>query len=116
MSGLGLLIEANGRRRGARSIMAPGPGALRRDRVTREAHPGFRGAGGGVRGVRPSDPCPMADYGFLRWRLVAAMAGIAHQPVLTMTSLQMITLTSLIDDAKCYELIRHYRWPDTLSA
>src|SRR4051794_7913401 len=40
------------------------------------------------------------------------MAGIAHQPVLTMTSLQMITLTSLIDDAKCYELIRHYRWPD----
>ena len=54
----------------------------------------------------------MADYGFLRWRLVAAMAGIAHQPVLTMTSLKMITLTSLIDDAKCYELIRHYRWPD----
>jgi transposase-like protein len=54
----------------------------------------------------------MADYGFPRWRLVAAMAGIAHQPVLTMTSLQMITLTSLIDDAKCYELIRHYRWPD----
>jgi transposase-like protein len=40
------------------------------------------------------------------------MAGIAHQPVLTMTSPQMITLTSLIDDAKCYELIRHYRWPD----
>src|SRR5918997_4982724 len=40
------------------------------------------------------------------------MAGIAHQPVLTMTSLQMINLTSLIDDAKCYELIRHYRWPD----
>src|SRR5215217_4852663 len=40
------------------------------------------------------------------------MAGIAHQPVLTMTSLQMITLTSLIDDAKCSELIRHYRWPD----
>ena len=61
------------------------------------AHPGFRGAGGGVRGVRPS--CPMADYGFLRWRLVAAMAGIAHQPVLTMTSPQMITLTSLIDSA-----------------
>jgi hypothetical protein len=27
------------------------------------------------------------------------MAGIAHQPVLTMTSLQMITLTSLIDSA-----------------
>jgi hypothetical protein len=23
----------------------------------------------------------MADYGFPRWRLVAAMAGIAHQPV-----------------------------------
>jgi hypothetical protein len=41
----------------------------------------------------------MADYGFLRWRLVAAMAGIADQPVLTMTSLQMITLTSLIDSA-----------------
>ena len=60
--------------------------------------------------MRPS--CPMADYGFPRWRLVAAMAGIAHQPVLTMTSLQMINLTSLIDDAKCYELIRHYRWPD----
>src|SRR3954453_5546138 len=74
------------------------------------AHPGFRGAGGGGRGVRPS--CPMADYGFLRWRLVAAMAGIAHQPVLTMTSLQMRPLASLIDDAKCYELIRHYRWPD----
>ena len=60
--------------------------------------------------MRPS--CLMADYGFPRWRLVAAMAGIAHQPVLTMTSLQMITLTSLIDDAKCYELIRHYRWPE----
>jgi len=29
-----------------------------------------------------------------------------------MASLQVITLTSLIDDAKCYELIRHYRWPD----
>src|SRR4051794_40680557 len=68
-----------------------------------QAHPGFQGAGGGVRGVRPSDPCLMADYGFPRWRLVAAMAGIAHQPVLTMTSLQMINLTSLIDDAKCYE-------------
>ena len=63
---------------------------------TAEAHPGFRGAGGGV---RPSDPCLMADYGFPRWRLVAAMAGIAHQPVLTMTSLQMINLTSLIDSA-----------------
>ena len=62
--------------------------------------------------MRPSDPCLMADYGFPRWRLVAAMAGIAHQPVPTMTSLQMINLTSLIDDAKCYELIRHYRWPD----
>ena len=29
-----------------------------------------------------------------------------------MASPQMINLTSLIDDAKCYELIRHYRWPD----
>src|SRR4051812_19145439 len=29
-----------------------------------------------------------------------------------MASLQVINLTSLIDDAKCYELIRHYRWPD----
>jgi transposase-like protein len=40
------------------------------------------------------------------------MAGIAHQPVPTMTSPQMINLTSLIDDAKCYEVIRHHRWPD----
>src|SRR3954451_13236813 len=47
-----------------------------RDEVQKpKAHPGFRGAGGGVRGVRPSDPCSMADYGFPRWRLVAAMAG-----------------------------------------
>jgi transposase-like protein len=29
-----------------------------------------------------------------------------------MASLQVINLTSLIDDAKCYELIRHYRWPE----
>ena len=29
-----------------------------------------------------------------------------------MTSSQVINLTSLIDDAKCYELIRHYRWPE----
>ena len=49
--------------------------------ATEMAHPGFRGAGGGVRGVRPS--CPIADYGFPRCRLVAAMAGIAHQSVLT---------------------------------
>jgi len=28
--------------------------------ATEMAHPGFRGAGGGVRGVRPS--CPIADY------------------------------------------------------
>ena len=24
----------------------------------------------------------------------------------------MVTLANLIDNAKCYELIRHYRWPD----
>src|SRR3954469_18878784 len=30
----------------------------------------------------------------------------------SMASPQMINLTSLIDDAKCYELIRHHRWPD----
>ncbi len=24
----------------------------------------------------------------------------------------MITLTKLIDDAKCYEIVRQYRWPD----
>ncbi len=29
-----------------------------------------------------------------------------------MASPQMINLTSLIDDAKCYELIRHHRWPE----
>src|SRR5215203_3326906 len=29
-----------------------------------------------------------------------------------MASLQVINLTSLIDDAKCYELIRHSRWPE----
>src|SRR4029453_19481156 len=29
-----------------------------------------------------------------------------------MASPQVINLASLIDDAKCYELIRHYRWPD----
>ena len=40
------------------------------------------------------------------------MAGIIPQPVPTMASPQMINLTSLIDDAKCYELIRHHRWPD----
>jgi transposase-like protein len=41
------------------------------------------------------------------------MAGIVHQPVPTMASpQQMINLASLIDDAKCYELIRHCRWPE----
>jgi transposase-like protein len=29
-----------------------------------------------------------------------------------MASPQVINLTSLIDDAKCYELIRHHRWPE----
>ena len=29
-----------------------------------------------------------------------------------MTSLPGITLTVLIDEAKCYDLIRHYRWPE----
>lgn len=60
--------------------------------------------------MRPS--CPIADHVFPRRVLVAVMAGIVHQPVPTMASPQMINLTSLIDDAKCYELIRHYRWPD----
>ena len=40
------------------------------------------------------------------------MAGIVHHPVPTMASPQMINLATLIDDAKCYELIRHCRWPD----
>jgi transposase-like protein len=40
------------------------------------------------------------------------MAGTVHQPVPTMASPQMINLASLIDDAKCYELIRHCRWPE----
>ena len=62
--------------------------------------------------MRPSDPCPIADHVFPRRVLVAVMAGIVHQPVPTMASPQMINLTSLIDDAKCYELIRHHRWPD----
>src|SRR4051812_44560398 len=48
------------------------------------------------RGVRPSDPCPIADHVFLRRLLVAVMAGIVPQPVPTMASLQMINLTSLI--------------------
>ena len=60
--------------------------------------------------MRPS--CPIADHVFPRRVLVAVMAGIVHQPVPTMASPQMINLTSLIDDAKCYELIRHHRWPD----
>ena len=40
------------------------------------------------------------------------MAGIVHQPVPTMASPPMINLATLIDDAKCYELIRHCRWPE----
>jgi transposase-like protein len=40
------------------------------------------------------------------------MVGIVHQPVPRMASPQMINLATLIDDAKCYELIRHYRWPE----
>jgi len=40
------------------------------------------------------------------------MAGIVPQPVPPMASPQMINLTSLIDDAKGYELIRHHRWPE----
>ena len=60
--------------------------------------------------MRPS--CPIADHVFPRRVLVAVMAGIVHQPVPTMASPQMINLATLIDDAKCYELIRHCRWPE----
>jgi hypothetical protein len=41
------------------------------------------------------------------------MAGIAHQPVLTMTSLQMINLTSLIDDAKCLDIYQFSSTPQS---
>ena len=29
-----------------------------------------------------------------------------------MSSTSLVSLSSLIDDAKCYELIRQHRWPD----
>jgi transposase-like protein len=33
-------------------------------------------------------------------------------PVLFMSSLTLVNLSSLIDDAKCYELVRRHRWPN----
>ena len=54
----------------------------------------------------------MADHVSPRRLWVAVMAGLVPQPVPTMASPQMINLTSLIDDTKCYELIRHHRWPE----
>src|SRR5918993_4029552 len=45
-------------------------------------------------------------FRLLRWQTLSISR---YRP---MAWLQVITLTSLIDDAKCYELIRHYRWPD----
>ena len=39
-----------------------------------------------------------------------AMVIPAMEPV--MLSPALVNLSTLIDDAKCYELIRHYRWPD----
>jgi transposase-like protein len=32
--------------------------------------------------------------------------------VLFMSSLNLVNLSSLIDDAKCYELVRRHRWPE----
>jgi transposase-like protein len=40
------------------------------------------------------------------------MAAIVHRLVLAMPASNLINLASLIDDAKCFELIRQCRWPD----
>lgn len=40
------------------------------------------------------------------------MTTIVHQMVLIVASPEMINLTYLIDDAKCYQLVRQHRWPD----
>src|SRR5689334_13240517 len=48
----------------------------------------------------------LRGFWLLRWQTLSISR---YRP---MTSSQVINLTSLIDDAKCYELIRHYRWPD----
>ena len=48
----------------------------------------------------------LRGFWLLRWQTLSISR---YRP---MASLQVINLTSLIDDAKCYELIRHYRWPE----
>src|ERR671913_117411 len=48
----------------------------------------------------------LRGFWLLRWQTLSISR---YRP---MAWLQVITLTSLIDDDKCYELIRHYRWPD----
>jgi transposase-like protein len=40
------------------------------------------------------------------------MAPFAPITELVMLSPALVNLSGLIDDAKCYELIRHHRWPD----
>src|SRR3954466_5953115 len=48
----------------------------------------------------------LRGFWLLRWQTLSISW---YRP---MASVQVINLTSLIDDAKCYELIRHYRWPE----
>jgi transposase-like protein len=40
------------------------------------------------------------------------MAAVAHGMEPVMLSPALVNLSALIDDAKCYELIRQHRWPD----
>src|SRR3954469_17932718 len=48
----------------------------------------------------------LRGFWLLRWQTLSISR---YRP---MASLQVINLTSLIDDARCYELIRHHRWPE----
>lgn len=40
------------------------------------------------------------------------MAAVALGTEHVMLSASLVNLSALIDDARCYELIRHHRWPD----
>jgi hypothetical protein len=64
------------------------------------------------RGVRPSGPYPIANYVFPSRFLVVRWQTLSISWYRLMSSPQVINLTSLIDGAKCYELIRYYRWPE----
>jgi transposase-like protein len=58
------------------------------------------------------DPRGVGDPGLTFLSKVGSMAIVAPVMELAMLSPALVNLSALIDDAKCYELIRQHRWPD----